>query len=304
MAAARQRGVLAQKRWRARPDVEALALALDALAAEPPVTLADFAMRLQPWLDETGWLDACIAEACAAMRDDPFAAFPFRPAQGKAVHSLTLLQTAHADVSLCWIDALALPQAQERTAVFSATLSAIRIVRAGDLVIRPHQLDQMQGQPPAVRSGERRIVVDKDTLFLDNRRESLSMLYATTDAVLLRISCRLPDATPHRRFDLTTGQLVATAQANDNVSRMLPLLSIARLAGRARRAAPLLADLARHPDPHLRWSAMREWLVADTLAAAGALPAMAANDPDAMVRAAAAATLAVLTERELVACPA
>jgi hypothetical protein len=302
MAAARRRGVLSGDQWRARADVAALATLLDGFSHDAPAGSSALRALMEPWLDNQAWIEAFFDTCGAAMRDDPFAAFPFQPVQSPAVHGLALLQTLCADVSLCWIDAAMLPQAQDPGVLFSATLCVVQVLRAGGLMVQAHRLDEAAPGQPRLSSRTPRAVQDGDIICVDNRRESLSMLSADADAVILRISCRLPDRSPQRSFDVVSGRMIATAMADDQVSRMLPLLSVARLAGRAQAAAPLLADLALHADPFLRWAAVREWLVADTAAAAATLPAMATDDPDAGVRAAAAATLAILLPQEPAPC--
>jgi hypothetical protein len=302
MAAARRRGVQVADQWHARPDVGALAAVLKGLALGGQATSTDLSSPLQPWLDHHDWLDAFVEAGCASMRDDPFAAFPFRPVQGKAVHGLVLMQTAHADVSLCWIDALTLPQAQDQTVLFSSTLSVVQVLRAGGLCVQSHRLVDDEIGLSRLSSAAPHILADGDVLHLDNRHESLSMLHADSDAVMLRISCRLLDVTPQRSFAIATGRQIGSAMADDCVSRMLPLLAVARLAGRASRAASVLAELANHGVPHLRWAAVREWLVADPVAALAALPGIATDDGDAQVREAASKTMALLTGREASPC--
>lgn len=295
MAAARRRGVLAQERWHARPDVAALAGALAQCGTSPPVSVTDLAARMDRWLRCDAWLQAFMSECCAAVRDDIFAAFPFRPMEGRVVRGLALMQAPQADVSLCWVDGHVLPHALETTAIFTSTLSVIQVVKAGGLVVQSYQLDDPASDTAKLSDGCARQLVDGDILLLDNRRESIVMRHADADAVLLRFNVRLPDAAPHRSISLETGKHLATALADEQVSRMVPLLFVARLAGQAQRAAPMCATLARHPDPLLRWTAIREWLVADMRSALAVLPAVAADDPDSQVRQAAAVTLALLS---------
>ncbi len=304
MAAARRRGLAAERRWLARPDVAALRAELMALGMAPPVGADDLAARLAPWLRDDDWWLAFLAEGCAAMRQEPLAAFPFRSLHGPAVHGLALLVTDRADVLLGVVDALDLPGAQDAAVLFSPTLSVIRVVRANGLALVRHRLDQPSGHLPRLHSAPPRRVADGAQFLVDNRCEAVTMVAADSDAVVLRITLRLPDRTPQRAFDLATGQLCATAMVDDRASRMLPLLPLARLAGQPSAAAPVLAQIAAHDEPALRWAAMREWLMADPVPAAAVLSRMAVQDRDHAVRRAAQAALAIVNNCQDVPCPA
>ena len=65
----------------------------------------------------------------------------------------------------------------------------------------------------------------------------------------------------------------------------------------ARDAAEAFESASRHPAFHLRWAAMREWLMLDARAARRRLAEMGASDPNAEIRAAARATLPALDRR-------
>ena len=89
---------------------------------------------------------------------------------------------------------------------------------------------------------------------------------------------------------------VVTMVADDAASRIEMLLIFLRVSGRA-DASALFDGASRHPAFHLRWSAMREWLMLDAGSARNRLAEMCARDPNAEVRAAAAATLPLLDRR-------
>jgi HEAT repeat protein len=73
-------------------------------------------------------------------------------------------------------------------------------------------------------------------------------------------------------------------------------LAVLRAFGRS-DAAPLFAAALTDEDFAMRWQVMREFLALDGDAALPHLTALAGADPHPEVRAAAAATLAVLRER-------
>ncbi len=303
MARARAAGVTSAAAWRARVDVQALVAALTRLETEPVADAQGFAAVLQPWLTDQRWVSAFVAQGCATLRDDPLAAVQFRLVQGRVVHGLALLATAMADVTLGWVDSLTLPLARDPYITLLSNLSVVCVIRAGGLMVQHRQLhpapdgDRLHSLPP-------RMVSDGEIIATDGRHECLTMQSAASDAVLLRFNLRLTPPLPERAYDADSGRLIKCGMGDDKVSRMMPLLSVPRLAGRAAAAAIHLAQLASHPDPILRWTAMREWLVADVWAAVPYLRTMAIDDPDAGVRHAAAATLAILQPTEPQPCPA
>lgn len=303
MARAQAAGVALADGWRSRSDVQALVAALTGVESEPVADAPSFAAMLRPWLTNQSWVGAFITQGCATLRNDPLAAVQFRLVQGRVVHGLALLATAMADVTLGWVDSLTLPLARDPYITLLSNLSVVCVIRAGGLMVQHHQLhatpdgDRLRGSPP-------RMLADGEIIATDGRHECLTMHTASSDAVLLRFNLRLMPPLPERAYDADNGRLIKCGMGDDKISRMMPLLSVPRLAGRAAAAADHLAQLATHPDPVLRWTAMREWLVADTRAAVRHLRIMSTADPDSGVRRAAAATLAIVHPAEAQPCPA
>jgi hypothetical protein len=303
MAAAQQRGLDVASEWRALDTVHLLAERLQQLTDEPPPDATIMAAALAPWLDDQSWVDRFVADHCRALADDPLTAMQFRLIQGRVAHGLLMLHCGAAEVTLNWIDAAALPTAVDQHVLLMSALSVVVVVRANGLVARRYALDTEDGvdrlmaQPPAA-------LHDGQVIAIDCRRESLNLLTAAGDAVLLRFNLLLPFTAAQRTFACDTGLPMGAAMGDDGASRMLPLLAIPRMAGAGSRAAGVLADLSADSDPVLRWAAMREYLVADTPAALDALRHMADRDDDAGVRRVAAQTLEMLIVKRSEPCPA
>lgn len=139
-------------------------------------------------------------------------------------------------------------------------------------------------------------------LMLDERRQSLHIPPQTHAVLLMRARIERVPAPPMRRFALPEGTMLGSVQADEGFARSAMLISVLREAG-ARHAAPEIAGLLDRAAGRERWTVMRELLALDAGTAWPHLRAMAASDPDAGVRSAAAAVLrAQKTEAEP--CPA
>ena len=126
---------------------------------------------------------------------------------------------------------------------------------------------------------------------------------ADSDIVSLTVTIK-PGAAPlMREYAVADGRFVRAASADDMASRMEMLLTFLRVSGRADAASGFDAA-TRHPAFHLRWAAMREWLMLDAATARPRLAELARDDANGEVRTAAAATLVALDRRMGASCPA
>jgi hypothetical protein len=302
MLAAQTLGLAAADKWRARDDVTALSALLSHWDHNPPENVEAMAGTVQPWLADQSWLGDFPRTMIAALRQDPLAALQFSMVQGRVTHGLVLLQTRHCEVTLNWIDAQKLPLARDQHVLLTSALSILLVVSGSGLRVVTHALES--GVDQRLRSSTPRRIASGEVLAINCRQQAVSMHDAQADAVLVRINVKLPSTAGQRAFAIAGGQPVAMAMGDDGACRMLPLLAIARLAGKPARAAAVLTELTNDEDRTLRWAAMRELLVADTHAALPILRAMAQDDPDASIRRTADATERQLLLRENSACPA
>jgi hypothetical protein len=302
MQAAQICGLAAADEWRARDDVRALMALLDDWIDNSPASADVMADAVQPWLTDQCWLNAFMATMVDALRADPLTALQFRMVQGRVAHGLVVLQSGAAEVTLNWIDGQQLPLARDRHVLFTPALSVVAAVGQPALQTQMHRLEE--GHPPTMRSAALRQFASGEVLAIDCRHEALSLFDADGDAVLLRINLRLPFTDGQTAFDIASGQPMALAMGDDGACRMLPLLAIARLAGRPKRAVAALTALTQDDDAVLRWAAMRELLVADTRTALPLLHAMASGDTDDGVRHTAKATHHMLFAEEAASCQA
>ncbi len=307
MAAALDVGCSAMRRWRARADVQALDVLLNSCVAQPPASAASFASLFRPFLDgEARWLGAFFAEQLAALRQDPLAALQMRTSPTSLSQGLALFIKPGIEMTLTWVDHAALSAKPGRQLVLSPSLSLVLVIAHGGLIVRRHRLVET-ADGPRLTAGAAQRLDNGALLVIDNRQEAVLMEAASEDALLLRITCQLPERACYRAFDAHSGVLLQTGLGDDRASRMLPLLAVARLCGEASRAIPVFKGLSHHSTPMVRWSAMREWIAADPVGARHRIARMAAQDADEGVRAAAAATLALLSahvQQEATLCPA
>ena len=106
-----------------------------------------------------------------------------------------------------------------------------------------------------------------------------------------------------RTYDIASGRLTGVSAARRDDSFRQMALTLLRHLGR-HDAAPLFAAETESEDFAARWSAMREFVALDAVAAHPHLVRMVAADPHPEVRRAAAATLALYAPQGADPCPA
>ncbi len=244
---------------------------------------------------DTAWLADLIAPLLAALQADPW----FSP----ALHmTRDALRTA---VVLADLPGLSLTASVTSAAALGRIDPAATIAlpgrRALTLYVRGGQAEMRRWR--LADGGERRCIEvgrlnlrDRDLIELDGRREGRLIVAATSDVVAITATAK-PGADPLiHEFAIADGRPVRSATADDRASRAELLLGLLRISGRS-DAGGCFDTMTRDPAFHLRWAAMREWLMLDARAARPRLAEMAVADPDAGVRAAAAQTLARLDTR-------
>lgn len=246
---------------------------------------------IRPFLRDTGWFDALLADGCAAMAADPCHLPAFRASRSGATRHLVLARTERIWLSATVIE----PTARVGTRVhFSGRHSLCRPLNRA-----MHGQMFVLADDRAVAMGDRTLAMGQ-VLELDERRETWRIHADASPLMLLRAQVAPPGPVVARIHDGATGMPVATAQADEGHARALMLLSLLRVQGRTDAAAQF-AQALDAPLGGQRWAVMREYLALDTRAALPALRAMVDDEMDDAVRLLAAQTLGQL---EPTRCPA
>lgn len=256
----------------------------DAILAEARDLLAD-----------SLWIADLIAPLVDALRVDPWFDPALRFTRDSLRTAVVLADLPEVTLTASVTSAARLAQlALPATVVLSGRRALTLHVRAGNAQVRRWRLAETG--PRHCVEIERQTVHDGDLIELDGRREGRLIVAADRDVVTVTATAK-PGADPlMHEFSTWDGRLVRSATADDRASRAELLLTLLRASGRS-DAADCFDAISRDPAFHLRWAAMREWLMLDARMARPRLVEMAAVDPDAGVRAAAAQTLDRLDAR-------
>lgn len=269
--------------WRERADYREIVAALG------PGVRADAAERV---LAESDWsrLLAPLVEALAA---DPFFEPPFRVHRDALRTGAVLVDAPGASISMSVIDGSALPS--PATIVFPGYTTVTRYLKAGGARLRRWEVDPLTADFSAATAAPSRslpplALADDDIVRCDGRTRSHLLSDGHGPILALVATLRTGAAPLIREHRIADGALVRVASADEAASRTEMLLSFLRRSGRT-DASDRFDAATRDPAFHTRWTAMREWLGLDALAALPRLTDMAANDPHPEVRLAAATTL-------------
>ena len=253
-------------------------------------------------LADSGWVGELLAPLIAALSDDPWFEPPFRVARDGLRIGTVVFDTPSVSIAATVLSADALARLPApRTVVVPGRLTLTRYVRAGRAALELWEAEPLRPDfsattalpcvaLPAVALG------DGDVVRIDGRTRAYLLTDASSDIVTLSATIRAATLPYAREYAVDGGALVRVATNDDRAARTQMLLAYLRLAGRPGSNACFEAA-TRDPAFFLRWAAMREWLAVDAKAALRRLRAMAAGDPNAEVRAAAGATLALVERR-------
>jgi hypothetical protein len=180
--------------------------------------------------------------------------------------------------------------------VFTGRRSLFHFIRTGGAVLSfweapPIELGFTAGMSGRCRFVERRRLEDGETIAVDGRRRTFVVEEAAHDLVYLQATTGLEAAPLTAEYDSETLRFVGASSNDEAASRIQMMLTLLRTMGR-RDAVPVFRQMLSSEHFYARWQAMREFLALDAAAALPHLRAMAAIDPHAEVREAAAATLA------------
>jgi hypothetical protein len=298
-----------ESQWRAEDEGPGgIFAAMDRVAAAAPDAI--FA-ALAPWLADTSWAQHRLSEALALCATHPFAMPPLRIFSGGALSGLILAERLPITLSLM-IRPFNQPAPRAPSVIFSPGHGLTRIIRSGGASISRYYValsaDELAGGFRAAAAaplerGESGPVTDGTMIRVDQQRESFNLTTGSGDLVMLQLFVHRPSRVPMREYDPDSRRLVRVAAAGRATSFRQMGLAVLRAFGRS-DAAPLFAAALADDDFAMRWQVMREFLALAPDAALPHLAAMDEADPHAEVRAAAAATLALLRERRAALTPA
>lgn len=256
----------------------------DAVLAEARTLLADSA-----------WIAALIAPLVDALREDPWFDPALRITRDSLRTAVVLADLPQVTLTASVTRAAALARlACPATMVLSGRRALTLYVRGGEAEMRRWRL---AARPPRrCVELDRHRLRDGDLIAQDGRRDGRLIVAAACDVVAVTATAKPGADLLVHEFSTIDGRYVRSATADDRASRAELLLALLRASGRA-DAGDCFDMMSCDPAFHLRWAAMREWLMLDARAARTRLAMMAAADPDAGVRAAAAQTLDRLDAR-------
>lgn len=240
-------------------------------------------------LSDSGWIADLIAPLIDALRADPWFDPVIRITRDALRTAVVLADLPSVTLTASVTSAAALARiGLPASVVLSSRRAVTRYVRGGEARVRRWRLADtglrhcFEIAPLTLRDG--------DLIELDGRCEGRLIVSATSDVVAITATAK-PGAGPLiHEFSVVNGQPVRSATADDRASRAELLLALLRASGRS-DAAESFDAMTRDPAFHLRWAAMREWLMLDARAARPRLAEMAATDPDPGVCSAAVQTL-------------
>lgn len=299
IAAAREPARETVRRWRGGTEFRALVRTF----ADCPLDAAEpGAARAEALLADAGWAEALLAPLVEALAADPFFEPPFRVNRDALRIGAVLFECRAATLTACVTSAAAMAVLPApASAVFSGRVAVTRYVKAGGASLRRWRAEPVTpafaaaAAQPCTRLDTVELV-DGEIRRIDGRVEAQLLDAAARDVVTLVATIHGGAAPLMRECALEDGRLLRVASGDDRPSRTEMLLGFLRLAGRADAGACF--EAATHdPAFHLRWAAMREWLLLDAHAALPRLVEMARGDTNAEVRAAAAGTLAMVERR-------
>jgi hypothetical protein len=296
--AARRRSAEAAEAWRASPLYRAAENVLGGVAPDDVDGAREAATLL---LSDADWAGALLAPLVRALADEPLLEPPLRVQRDAGRLGVVLFDAPAVRVSAAIITAHEVSrQAPPPRVVVTGRVAVTRYLRAGGAVFEQWTAEPADDTFTQAAAGLARCTAilrprDGEVSALDGRVAGQRLIAASHDVVTLSAVVRAP-APFLREYDTGSGRLVRAATTDDGASRAAMLLAFLRASG-GERAGVAFGVATRDPAFHLRWSAMRDWLVADAPAALPCLAEMADTDPHPDVRAAARATLARITVR-------
>lgn len=303
LADARSRSAPVNAKWLTGPAADAVAEFKDIDDA------GEIEARAAAHLADPSRLEALLAPLIAALRADPWFEPVFKVSRDRLRTGVVLLDCPAVTFSATVTGARELDRLPApATVILSGRVTLTRYLRGGGARMRrwgaePAGNDFNAATATAAHEIAPIAIADGMLIRQDGRSTGHLLTQAKTDILAVTATLKTNAGPLIREYAIADGALVRTACADDAASRIEMLLTFLRVSA-CTDAGPLFDTMSRHPAFHLRWAAMREWLMLDAQAARARLADMATHDPNAEVRAAAAVTLLPLDRRLERACPA
>lgn len=301
VAGARRRSRPINLQWLSGPCRELAATFAGIADAE---AVADRAATL---LADDAWTMRLLDPLINALRADPWFEPGLRVSRDALRTATVLLDIEALSITATVIHAASLAALPPATSVVIPGRFAItRYARGDGAVMRrwrsvPVASDFSAADAPPAFELPPVTVQDGMIMRHDGRTYGHIIVNAPADVVTLTATIKANAAPLMREYAMADGRFLRAASADELASRTEMLLTFLRVSGRA-DAGAAFAAASHHPAFHLRWAAMREWLMLDAAGARARLAELAAQDDNAEVRIAASATLAALDQRIATAC--
>lgn len=294
-----QAGMDIARRWREHPLFRELDAELDGGAA---ASAAGVLAAAELFMDRRGEIAALFEELIGACRADPYFAPPLQMVTSE-IGTGFVLYTHPAlmlTLSVMSVDGLAAKRsgaAAPTSLTFGGRPMLYEFVRSGGATLSLWEIPAIGSSFLRTSSGrcrpsERLKVADGERVRIDGSRRSFVIEHATSDLVFLTATAQEQGASLSVVYDSRTLAFAGASSNDEASSRIQMMVTLLRLLDR-QDAQPLLEQLLASDEFYVRWHVMREFLALDADAAEPWLRRMAAADPHAEVRSAAAQALAM-----------
>lgn len=306
-AAAAARSVVLARQWRGSEATRDLSARFAGLSE---ADVGEIAHRAHELLEDDAWVGTLLAPGIAALAENAWVQPPLAVSRDAMKTGAVLFDAGAVVVtaSITAADALAaLPPPS--SVIVPGRLAIVRYVRSGGARLHlwhapPAGTDFSTADAASAAPLGELPLGDGVVLRLDGRKRGWWLADASGDVVTITATIRAGQAPLMREYAVPSGSFLRCATLDERAARAQMLLTFLRVEGR-REAGEPFAVATRDPAAFLRWSAMREWLALDALAALPRLGEMAESDPSAEVRAVARDTLALVeAKRAGRSCPA
>lgn len=261
--------------------------------------VGEIAHRAHELLEDDNWVDALLEPGIAALARDPWIQPPLAVSRD-ALKTGAVLFDAGSIVLTASVTAADILAAMPppTSVIVPGRLAIVRYVKSGGARLHlwhapPAEADFSAADAAAAAPLGDLPIGDGVVLRLDGRKRGWWLAGATGDVVTITATIRAGQAPLMREYALPSGVFLRCATLDERAARAQMLLTFLRVEGR-REASEQFAAATRDSAAFLRWSAMREWLALDTLAALPRLGEMAEGDPSNEIRTVARDTLALV----------
>ena len=283
------------RRWRDSAPMRDLAARFAGLGERD---IGEIAHRAHDLLEDEDWVRALLAPGLAALADDPWAQPPLAVSRDPARTGAVLFDAGAIIVTASVTTAAALAARPPASVIVPGRLAIVRYVKSGGAQLHLWRAPRAESEFSAADAAPANPLGalplgDGVVLRLDGRTRGWWLGDAAGDVVTLTATIRAGQAPLMREYAIPSGTFLRCATLDERAARTQMLLTFLRVAGR-REAGEQFEAATRDPAAFLRWSAMREWLALDALAALPRLTEMAGGDPSDEIRAVARDTLALV----------